>query len=589
MSADPGESHKVLIQMLGRFSVRVGETIIPEEAWHSKRGRALVKLLALAPGHLLKRDQAIEALWPDANLQSAANNLYQALHSARGVLETYQAGSLALEDGTLSLTGGAVLRVDLDCFEAAAARAKETREPELVQAAIAWYQGDLLPEDLYEEWTLQPRETLRQTYLKLLVDLAHLEETRQNYPAGIAALQRVLTADPSYEDAHVGLMRLYALSGQRQKALRQYQVLKEVMWEELETEPGRPATYLYEEIRTGSLDPSLGEIEKPAEAQSAFIQKGGEARHNLPQRLNSFIGHAQEISHLLNLLKSTRLLTIMGSGGVGKTSLALQLAAHLLNAFVDGVWLIELAPVSDPMMIPLSIAHTLGLRGTLSQNGMEALVDYLKDKRQLLILDNCEHLIDACAFLAEHLLQTCPRLVILATSREVMGIAGETSFRLPSLSVPDMNSLPPWQELVQFDAVRLFLERASAAQPAFALTAANAPAVAQISQRLGGIPLAIELAAARLSIMTPEQIAARLDHAFHLLTNGGRTTLPRQQTLKAAIDWSYYLLTLEEQLFFQRLSVFAGNWTLEAVEALTKDTAGLSGCSDQEFVVRARS
>lgn len=573
MTTDPHESNELFIQLLGGFSIRVGNAVISVDAWRSKRARSLLKLVALAQGHSLKRDQAIETLWPDADPQSGANNLYQALHSIRSVLEACGAGSLVLEDGTLRLTGlkDQALWVDVDQFEAAAARTKGSQDPGQYQAALAWYQGDLLPEDLYEEWTIQRREALRQECLKLLVDLARLEESRQDYAAGIEALKRAIHIDQSYEEAHDGLMRLYILSGQRQLALRQYQVLKEVMWNELETEPSDHITLLYEEIRSGHTSPPLGGSERSVDARPRLSEMVGKKHHNLPQRLSSFIGHEKEIDHLLSLLKSTRLLTITGSGGVGKTSMALQVATYLLNAFADGVWLIELAPVTDPKMVPLSIAHSLGLPDGFGKDNLEDLIGYFHDKRLLLVLDNCEHLIDASAMLTERLLKNCPGLAILATSREALGIAGETPFRLPSLSVPDPQKLPPLEEFARFDAVRLFLERASAVQPAFALTVANALAIAQICQQLGGIPLAIELAAARLSMMTPGEISARLDNAFQLLTSGSRTTLLRQQTLKAAIDWSYNLLTSEEQLLFQRLSVFAGGWNIEAVEALYSD------------------
>ncbi len=293
--------------------------------------------------------------------------------------------------------------------------------------------------------------------------------------------------------------------------------------------------------------------------------------NNLPVQLTSFIGREKEIDEVTGLLQTHRLLTVTGSGGVGKTSLALQVGGHLLDAFPDGVWLIELAPLDDPDIVVLSAAYALGMRDTPSRNALDILAGYLREKRLLLILDNCEHLIEACARLADTLLRGCPKLTLLATSREALGVRGETTYRLPSLAFPNPQQIPPLEDLARVEAVRLFCERAAAVQPVFTLTSANASSVGQICRRLDGIPLAIELAAARMRMATAEQIAARLDDAFRLLTGGSRTALPRQQTLKAAIDWSYNLLPEAEKVLLSRLSVFAGGWTLEAAEQVCSD------------------
>jgi predicted ATPase len=293
-----------------------------------------------------------------------------------------------------------------------------------------------------------------------------------------------------------------------------------------------------------------------------------EFQHNLPLQLTSFVGREREIVEVKRLLLGERLVTLTGPGGTGKTRLALQVAADLLELFPDGVWLIELASLSDPMLVPQAVSAILGVRESAGRPILSTLIDYLRTRELMLILDNCEHLLSSCALLVTDLLQACPDICILVTSREALNILGELSFRVPSLSVPDVRRLPALSALSQYEAMQLFVERAEIVQPGFELTDTNAHAIAQICQRLDGIPLAIELSVARVKMMPVEQVAARLDDRFRLLTGGSRTALPRHQTLRALIDWSYDLLFDPERTLFQRLSVFAGSWTLEAVEAI---------------------
>jgi predicted ATPase/DNA-binding CsgD family transcriptional regulator len=298
--------------------------------------------------------------------------------------------------------------------------------------------------------------------------------------------------------------------------------------------------------------------------------------NNLPEQLTSFIGRQKEIVELERLLSTTRLLTITGVGGCGKTRLCLQVAARVLEDFEQGVWLIELATVRESNLLPQIIAQSLELREEPERNILETLINYLNGKEILLVLDNCEHLVLECALLVEKLLRACPNLRILATSREALGIGGEVAWLVPSLSVPDLN-IPSndLQTLSQYEAVHLFVERTRPIQPHFTLNNQNSSAITQLCRSLDGIPLAIELAAARTRILTIEQIVARLTGAgrpgFHLLKSGSRTALPRQQTLEAAIEWSYNLLSPNEQLLLQRLAVFSGGWMLEAAEAIYED------------------
>ena len=289
---------------------------------------------------------------------------------------------------------------------------------------------------------------------------------------------------------------------------------------------------------------------------------------NLPLEPSSFVGREREIAEVEGLLSDRRLLTLRGPGGAGKTRLALAIAQEMVEEFESGVWWVELAPLSDPELVVRATAAALGVREAPDRSPTEALVEHLKGRRALLILDNCEHLVEACADLADTLLRTCPELKILATSREPLRIAGETNFMVPSLSVPDPRRLPPTGELTGYEAVQLFVERARSRLPAFVMTAENAPAVVDVCRKLDGIPLAIELAAARTRVLSVEQISEKLEDPLALLTTGVRTAAPRHRTLRATLQWSYELLSEGERELLGRLSVFAGGWDLEAAEVV---------------------
>jgi class 3 adenylate cyclase len=279
-----------------------------------------------------------------------------------------------------------------------------------------------------------------------------------------------------------------------------------------------------------------------------------EIPNNLPLQLTTFIGRTKEIDQIKKRLEKNRLVTLTGSGGVGKTRLSIQVASELLSEFTNGVWLVELAPITDPALVTRTVCAALEVTPQGNMPALDVLIEYLKSKKILLVVDNCEHLIDACAQLCDSLLHSCSDLRIIASSREALGIDGESAYRVPSLSLPNPNG--GLQVIEESEAVKLFMERGNAVLPDFEMTEIHAPVVAQICQRLDGIALAIELAASRVKILKVEQIAARLDDAFRLLTGGSRTALPRQQTLRGTIDWSYNLLTEEERTTLTRLSVF---------------------------------
>jgi class 3 adenylate cyclase len=280
--------------------------------------------------------------------------------------------------------------------------------------------------------------------------------------------------------------------------------------------------------------------------------------NNLPVQLTSFIGREDDIKQIKNLLKRTHLLTLKGSGGVGKTRLALQAGADIIDEFSNGVFIVSLASVDEPSLILQAISKSLGLKEGQSLSPEEMLSGYLKNKEILLILDNCEHLITDCSKISEMLLRKCLKLKIISTSREALNCNGELVYSVQPLSVPDISEEISPEHLTQFESVRLFIERALAINPSFRVNNQNAPFLAELCSRLDGIPLAIELAVARIKILSLEKVCERLSDRFKLLTGGTRTALPRQQTLRALIDWSYELLSENEKTLFSRLSLFSG-------------------------------
>ena len=313
---------------------------------------------------------------------------------------------------------------------------------------------------------------------------------------------------------------------------------------------------------------------------------------NLPVQVTSFVGRERELAEVRGLLTRSRIVTLVGVGGTGKTRLMLQAAADLGDRYRDGPWLVELAPVSDPGLVPHEIARALGVQPQPGRLPIETIADYLRSKELLLLLDNCEHLIGAAADLAQRLLGSCPTLTVLASSREPLGVAGEAVFAVPSMALPEVIVAPDGgavmdagqlDRVARSEAVRLFVDRAAATLTSFALDVANLSAVVEICRRLDGIPLALELAAARVNVLSVDEIAQGLSDRFRLLTGGRRTAVPRQQTLQALIDWSWDLLSEPDHRLLRRLSVFSGGWTLEAAAAITPDRthAGHAGSTGE--------
>ena len=540
----------------------MGSRVVPDGAWRLRKAAALVKLLTLAPGHRLHREQAMDLLWPNLPPKAAANNLHRTLYSARQALEPRAPATdyrhLRLKGEKLELCPETSLWVDAEVFEEAAARARHLRDPAAYRAAVDLYAGELLPMDRYEAWAEDRREALRQAYLSLLLDMAGLHEERGDPGPAIEALAKVVDEQPTHEGAHAWLVRLYARSGRRAEALGQYEQLRNDLRRGLAREPDAASERLYEEILAGRYPPA----HQPGERRDA----GG--RSNLPIPRTSFVGRDRELVGVKRTLAMTRLLTLTGAGGCGKTRLALEVAGDLAGAYPDGVWLVELAEFSDPALVARRLAETLNVREQPDRPLAATLADSLRSRDLLLVMDNCEHLIDACARLADTLLEGCTRLRILATSREALNVTGEVVWRVRPLPIPGPQPSPTVEDLSTNESVRLFLERARSRLPDFGLTPQNARPVATICRELDGIPLAIELSTARMGALAVEQVAERLEDSLKLLTGGTRTAEPRQRTLRATLDWSHELLSESERTLFARLAVFAGGWTLEAAEAV---------------------
>ena len=556
------------ISLLGAFSVTVGGHVIPDDAWRLRKAKTLIKLLALAPERRLHAGRASELLWAGRDQVSARNNLHQAIFAARRALDS--AGlqgrdRLELHEDVIALCPGDPVRIDVLAFEEAAASARVQRDPAAYRDALDSYEGELLPEDRYEEWTASQRDAVQELRLALGIELAELEAP-EDPAAAIDRRRSVLACAPLHEPAHRALMRLYVGGGQRQEALAQFQELKLGLRREFEDEPDDETRRLYREILTRS---GGGEEEEEEEERTGPDTEAGGRRVDgrptaLPQQLTSFIGRERELAEAAALLRNARLLTLTGAGGCGKTRLALELAGQRLADFSDGVWPVELAALGEPELLGPAVAQALDTRLASDRAPEVALAGHIGDRQQLLLLDNCEHLIEPVAHLVQALLGHCPRLTVLATSREPLRIPGEVTWRVPSLSLPKLGERSPSDP--QAESVRLFTVRAGQAAPGFELDDENAVAVATLCHRLDGMPLAIELAAARVSVLTPAQIVERLDDALDLLSAGSRTAMTRQQTLRATLTWSFDLLDAEEQILLRRLSVFAGSFGLEAIE-----------------------
>jgi predicted ATPase/DNA-binding SARP family transcriptional activator len=554
------------IQLLGGFQISADATPLP--ILGQRRFQELLAYLLLHHAAPQSRAHLAFVIWPDSSDAQAQSNLRTLLVRLRRALPDADR-FVSVDAQTLQWRRDAPYTLDVLEFErslAAAAAAEQRGDLPTaryaLEAAINWYHGDLLPGS-YDDWLLSERERLRQALIAALERLALLLEMQRDYSAAIQTAQQLLRQDPLHEATYQHLMRLHERSGDRAGALRVYRTCAMVLARELAVEPGPITRAAYDRLM--QIEPPVDERQDhPGLASNRQL-------NNLPIALTSFVGRADERAGIAQLLSSARLLTLTGAGGSGKTRLALAVATECLANYAHGAWLVDLAALTDGRLVPQAIATVLGLREESQYPLVDTLVEALRSRHMLLLLDNCEHVITSCAGLVQTFLNACPQIQVLATSREPLGVAGEITWHVPPLAVPNPQRRYSLEELGQCEAVRLFVERAAAALPSFTLTQINAAAVAQSCRRLDGIPLAIELAAARVKILSVAQLAERLDDGLRLLAAGGRTTPPRHQSLRAAIDWSYMLLPDAERALFRRLAVFVGSWTLEAAEAISAD------------------
>jgi predicted ATPase/DNA-binding SARP family transcriptional activator len=517
---------------------------------------------ALARGHAVHREVLCETLWPDRDLAGAQNNLHQVLYVARRALEAAGADgqeALVLRDELVMLCPEGSVWVDVERFEATARAARAARELVAYRRALELYGGDLLPEDRYESSAEPRRASLAELRLALLVELAELEGRAGDLAGAVESLRRAVSAEPLYEPANRALMRALADGGRRQEALAHFERLRSALREAVGADPDPQTRRLYRDLLMGSVAAEPREPEAPVAPAR---------RHNLPHEATSFVGREGELREVGLLLARARLLTVCGAGGSGKSRLAREVAALRVAAFEHGVWLVQLAPLADPELVASEVASTLGLALPDRGSAQAALVEQLSGRRALVVLDNCEHLIDACAALAAAIISACPGVRLLATSREPLRIEGEVAWRVPPLALPDLERLPAPAELARLGSVRLFAERAAVAAPGFQVVASNARAVAELCVRLDGMPLALELGAARVAMLSPEQILERLRDTLGVLGPGSRAALTRQRTLTATLDWSHELLDPDERVLFRRLAVFAGSFGFEAAEQI---------------------
>lgn len=566
ISLPTSELPPLTIRLFGGFEVKVNGSPLPP--LRTRKGQWLLALLVLRSNREVARDWLAGTLWPDSPERLAGANLRNALYNLRLALGPEARRLLSPTPHSLRFDLSDAW-CDLIVFDAAIVQGDDPA----LEEAMQLYQGILL-EECTEEWVFQERRIREESYIKALETLATHALNRSEAAQAIPFLKKIVAVDPSREDAQCQLMEALAMHGDFVGILQSYRAFRLYLHEEFQATPSNETVALYQRLRESK------PISSPRTSSNVRISPTADlfAPYSLPCSLTSLIGREQEIAEVTSCLNAMRLVTLTGTGGVGKTRLALAIGESLADAYADGVCFVELASLSDAALVPQAVATAMRIKESTPQTLLETLLNALHHRNLLLILDNCEHLFEACAELAQALLSRCPMLRILATSRQRLNLPGERLWRVPSLASPPLEARGTQDKnlvanLMEYSAVQLFVERAVGSGGEFPLTTTNLEAVAQICRRLDGVALAIELTAVRMRALSLERIVALLEDRFDLTVGKGTGILPRHQTLQATLDWSCDLLSEEEQALLRRLSVFAGGWTLEAAEAVCTDEA----------------
>lgn len=550
---------------LERSHTEPGDVAYRIEHFQTRKTEALLAYLALHSGQRHSRESLIELLWPDADPDAGRNRLTQAVVWLRPQLEVsgMARGSVLFADRYSVALNADAVTTDIAQFEAALKAAEKGlsgSEAEIriagLREAVALWRGVVLPR-LDDEWVATLRRNLLDQYLWALHHLVEVDISAGRHDAAIAYARRAVAAEPLAEEAHQDLVRALAGAGQISAARRHYREMERILAEALGESLSPTSRTLLESLRESdtAADPvAEEEVSSPSP---------------IPAPLTRFFGRSEEIQGILDLLTvaEIRLVTLTGVGGAGKTRLAVEVARQAETA--SPVWFLSLVDTDDARQIPDALADLICSSGTTGSSLDRVIVALRTARHSLLVLDNLEHLLEGAPALVRILLESVPSLTILATSRQRLGIEGEHEWPVLPLPIPSVDTDP--QKLEQNDGVRLFLDRARSVHPGFVLTAANAPAIASLCERLEGLPLAIELCAAWASVLTPAQMRTALKGRFDLLVSR-RTDIPaRHRSLRAAVENSYLLLPPDVQEFFVRLSVFRGGWTLEAAAEVCLD------------------
>jgi predicted ATPase/DNA-binding SARP family transcriptional activator len=553
------------LRLFGSFEMQQHGVSLPRA--RTRKEPVLLALLALRHGLALDRDWLAGTFWPDSAESQALYNLRRSLGNLRKILGQEASRLQSPTPRTLRLDVSH-MEVDVLAFDAALAEGEEAG----LERAVALYRGPLL-ESYTDAWILPERAAREEAYLDALETLAVSALERQDTAKAVRHLRAVVLTDPLRETGQRALLRALIAQGDFSGATEVYRRFRLLLHREMQTEPSPETVALYQQIRAQAREGAFSSPNlSPASPPSPPL--------HLPHPLTKLIGRTRERAAIQSLLKSTRLITLTGTGGIGKTRLAIDVAEQAAAAYPDGVWFVEFASLLDGSRVAQVVASALGLAEEAERTPEQMLRKHLNNRQLLLILDSCEHLIDPCARLAETLLMSCPGLTILATSRQSLGVSGECLWHVPPLSLPELESpaaLPDREPVLTSEAVCLFRDRAAFVAPSFEITPHNRAAVAQICRLVEGIPFAIELAAAWLRVLPVEQLAARLSKSLLLLSENHQAAYPHQQTLRATLDGSYSLLEEEEKRALARLSVFSGGWTLDAAEALCSEREDASG------------